>query len=282
MDRFVTSNTNDDLRSEGLIGPIELFSQEIAKNKFTQLLRESQSRFSRAKIWYKSPHQISQTVLNIASDNSLLKVVNEHLGDNFILWGSQLIRQGIGSTHRWHRDVEHEKWPGITIWIALDNLSAGTTISFITKSHLMSASPQQFIKDGLNLTNSDEVFRVAQRIDSSCKLVTYALKKGQFLAWDGPMWHSTTNSSQKVRSALILQFCSSSHLPLMPKTFDSPPTFFNIPVPSVLIKGVNLNAKNWIIYPRFIPRGDKLKLIVIFSWLILVKLQYRLRMKFLD
>jgi ectoine hydroxylase-related dioxygenase (phytanoyl-CoA dioxygenase family) len=245
--RFVTTKANNNLRVEGLIGPIELFTQEVAKDKFTQILKEKQQHEFNTQIWYKSLHQTSKTVLNIATENSLLKIVKDHLGDNLLLWGSQLIHQGIDSKHRWHRDVEHEKWPGITIWIALDGLSIDTTISFVAKSHLISPSPQHFIKNNLNLTDTESVITTAKGINEGCELLTYILKEGEFMAWDGPMWHSTSNSSHKVRSALILQFCSSSCLPLMPKTFDSPPTFFNVPVPSVLIHGVNLNPKNWII-----------------------------------
>jgi len=245
----MTTGYDSGFISSGLMGPLDLFSQEQATHLLRAIQREIEIPRSQKQFWYKSLHQISETVMSLARENAVLATVKEHLGDNILLWGSQLIQQGEGIGHRWHRDVEHEKWPGLTIWIALNNFSTKTTISFITKSHLINVSPQHFLNEGLNLNDSQEVLKTARKIDGKCELITFVLKEGQFMLWDGPMWHATANYSADVRSALILQLCSSSAVPLLPKNFDIPFQFYDVAAPSALVHGVNLNVKNWIINP---------------------------------
>jgi len=226
----MTASSASDLKSTGLLGPLNLFPREYAKIQFRAILKEIEHSHLKPQFWYKSLHQISETILSLARQHEILALAKEHLGDNILLWGSQLIHQAVGAGHRWHRDVEHEKWPGLTIWIASNNLSVNTTISFITKSNHIHVSPQHLLNEGLNIHDSQVVLKAAQAIEEDCQILTFALREGQYMVWDGPMWHSTTNSSSDIRSALILQFCSSSDVPLIPKVLIFPSSFMTCPL----------------------------------------------------
>lgn len=265
----------------GFLGPLALYSKKNANIKLKKILEEINRPQSRVKTWNKATHLISKTILDIASDRRILKITKDLLGDNILLWGSEIIQQEPGAKHRWHRDVEHEEWAGITFWIGLDNLDKNSSISFITKSNQLIASPQHFLED-LNLMGSKDIIKKAKAINSDCMLVCFSPDVGEFFFWDGPMWHATLNTGNKIRTALILQFCSSSYLPRQPKTFDIPPQFYKQPVPSVLMNGKNINNKNWIINPQCLHSNNRFVSFAAFHYFNLRKKIYRLKQKILN
>ena len=174
--------------------------------------------------WYKSLHEKSSRVVNTATSSAILDRLKPILGENILLWGSQFIGQRPKQSHGWHLDVEHGRWNGVTLWLGLKNLNKKTSISVITRSHLLSVMPQELAKQGVDIYDEKAILAAAQKLDPACELVTLHLEPGEFIVWSGKVWHTTHNHSEDTRFSLILQYCTPDNTVKIPLNYDYPDT----------------------------------------------------------
>jgi ectoine hydroxylase-related dioxygenase (phytanoyl-CoA dioxygenase family) len=174
-------------------------------------------------------------IVKIASSSIIIDKIKPILGENILLWSYKLICQEPKKYHRWHVDVEHYKWPGVTVWFALKNLNDKTSISLITHSHQLEITPQEL---GTNCT--DKILEIAQKRNSDCELKTLFLQPLEFIVWNGKLWHSTKNESSVERYSIVLQYCSTKEKPMYPLTYNIPNTLWRPDkVKCILVSGVN-------------------------------------------
>jgi ectoine hydroxylase-related dioxygenase (phytanoyl-CoA dioxygenase family) len=182
-------------------------------------------------------------IVKIASSSIIVDKLKPILGENILLWGYKLICQEPNKYHRWHVDVEHYKWPGVTVWLALKNLNEKTSISLITHSHDLPITPQE-----LNTNLTEEIVKIAQKINSNCELKTLFLQPLEFIVWNGMLWHSTKNESSVERYSIVLQYCNTKQRPMYPLTYNIPNTLWcSERVKCILVSGVNEYEHNTVI-----------------------------------
>ncbi len=233
----------DNFKKNSFLGPYDLIKSE----ELPAFIKKCKKFPSHVAPWEKSVHALMPEMLEIATRPQLLDKVKSILGNDVILWGSQIIVKKPSLKHEWHVDVETMNWGGLTCWVPLEN--AFKSISVITGSHDFKVSPQELHKKGiLNYFNDGEVLREAKKLNPDSEIIVPEIMPGQVVMWDGPNWHSAINNTNKIRVVMIMQFSTPDKLIRQPKNFDYPNTkFFDKPVPCVLASGQDNYKINYMI-----------------------------------
>lgn len=184
--------------------------------------------------WAKTIHLRLPEIAAIGTAPELVSLAKSILGGDVLLWGAELITKAPGKPHRWHVDVEHMEWDGITFWIALSNAGPQSTIKFIAGSHRLNVVPQQ-LGAAVDLYDDAAVLATLQYHAPAAGIVTGSIvsadmSPGDFTIFAGRAWHSTINETARTRHALILQYCRPSARIRVPRNYDIPTEWhFNQP-----------------------------------------------------
>lgn len=230
--------------NEGYSGPHKLLN-----NKECEDLLNEKYLISKSLSWYKSIHEKSLLVLNIASNKLILKKIKSVLGKNIILWGSHFVDQKPGKEHAWHIDVEYGSWNGLTLWMGLKNLNKKTSISLMTYSHLINDTPKELSnRNNFDIKNDYKILDEAKKLNPKCEIKIFNLRPGEFIIWSGRVWHKTLNLSNKERNSIIFQYCATNNKVKIPLNYDYPNTLWsNKEPPCVIVNGKDEYKLNRII-----------------------------------
>lgn len=191
--------------------------------KLFKLPPPSSTSNTRPIYWYKSAHLLVKEAADLALRKEILGRIKSILGNNILLWGTQLVRKKNNESHPWHSDIEHVEWNGVTVWIGLQNVGPDSTMKLITGSHLFKTTPQElYTKSSCDLNSDQEVLKLAQNLSNNAKLVTLDLRPGEFFIFSGNTWHASVNSSGRRRSAMICQFSKTDQRIRIPISFNLP------------------------------------------------------------
>jgi hypothetical protein len=187
--------------------------------------------------WIKGGHVAASVLRTLATSRSILDRVERVLGPDLLLWGSEVVARGPGQFHRWHADVEHLEWPGVTVWIGLAN-SLKASLRIIPGSHLFPTCPQEHVGQGdWSAVFDREVLDVARVYDPQAEIVTPTVRDGEALLFAGPLWHSSLNTTRSKRTAIILQYCSPAQKVQIPLNYDPPVRWAQGAPPCLLVRG---------------------------------------------
>jgi hypothetical protein len=234
--------------AEGYIGPFKL-SDDV---KLDTLLLERYLP-GRFLTWYKSFHEKSVPVIRTASVSEITDKLQLLLGNDILIWGSVFIGQKPEQAHNWHLDVEYGSGcNGATLWLGLKNLNSKTTVSLITRSHLLQTAPQE-LEDKFSIDTLDDnlILNEAKKLDARCELKIFTLNPGEFIIWSGRVWHSTLNNSDKTRFSIILQYCTPDNVPRIPLSYSYPDTkWSDARPPCVMVKGADAFHRNKLVHTK--------------------------------
>lgn len=236
------------LETEGYIGPFDLMTPEEAKKVLAAISTYPDDRLP----WWKARHAYVRAMYELGTQPAILERLKSILGPDIILWGSHIIRQSPHGRHRWHVDVEHAHWEGVTLWLALENVVPGECISVVTRSHTFDTTPQQIAKDlGTDLTDDEAVIAAARRHSAESRLVHVPIRDGQFFFFSGRAWHGTKNLTDLQRSAVIFQYTRPDSRVRIPTSFDYPHTqWSSLRPPVVLVHGEDRYGVNKLVPPE--------------------------------
>lgn len=193
-----------------------------------------------ARPWYKSLHGHVPAFHDLARHPVLVEAVTARLGPDVLAWGVSGMRKAPGERHPWHIDVEHIKWPGVSIFLGLSGtVPQRSGLKFIGGSHRLPA-PQWGLDDEGALAH-------ARAARPDCTLDYPPLGDGEFLLFDGPVWHASHNSGDGVRVAAILQYCAPSARVRIPLSFGEPPVWHDARPPCTLVAGNDRFGVNRIV-----------------------------------
>ena len=253
---------------QGWLGPFPLLTpleaSEIAeecmnfRSEFAspeELEVEIRSGRPQAKPWYKSLHGNKERIYDICADNRIVRKIASLIGDDVLLWGSSCNFITPGSGHRWHVDVEHLQWDGVSVFLGLQCMDQKSTLKIITGSHRIDPPPQSL---GIN---SDELaLRYCQEIYEDATLVNVPVSNGEFFLFSGRVWHASSNVTSETRASLIIQYCNSYQKTSVPLNFNPPIRWHPSQPPCALVSGNDLGRLNNIVrrpgrvaYPEFDP-----------------------------
>ena len=217
---FLDSDQAESFRELGFAGPFDLLDVPVA-NSLTKVLSRAKSRMffwhrvlSRVPLmkacfplsrWgaaksKKGIHAVNGDAYRLGSDRRVVERVSQVLGPDVLLCSSMVINQRPGASHYWHYDIEARDWNGLTVWVALANVSRKSTLQIITRSHRIPSPPPFGLSDEL-------IVAEAQRHDAACRKLALPAEPGQFYILARRLWHSSRNESSKKRSAMVLHYC---------------------------------------------------------------------------
>ncbi|MGA2869492.1 MAG: phytanoyl-CoA dioxygenase family protein [Verrucomicrobiota bacterium] len=244
----------DHFKRNGWVGPFPLLTHgEVSKlheiyessiHRFTSPSEAANLQKSQPfpKPWYKSLHAHLPDFKKLVNHPSLVERVSDLLGPDIIAWGVSVTVRQPGQIHRWHVDVEHKQWRGVSAFIGLTGTSSLSSLKVISGSHNITDMPQT-----LKVSNDIEALKEAKKRISSCEIQTISMSEGEFFIFDGLLWHGSINTSNLTRLAAIAQFSSTSERVGLPLSFDEPVRWHDSQPACILVKGRDEYGRNVII-----------------------------------
>lgn len=202
--------------------------------------------------WDKGLHAATPKVQQLSNNPVILDKVASILGEDLLLWSSHILSKKSTNNFSWHGDVEHIEWQGVTVWLALANVSQHSCMSVITRSHNLPdyTYPQELAKNcGLDCTSDRAVLEAAQKLDPRCELLSVDTKPGEFFMFAGKIWHSAKNSTPLERNAMIFQYSAPSQTVRIPIDCNPPILWKSSPPPCLLVKGKDKYGYNLVVAP---------------------------------
>jgi ectoine hydroxylase-related dioxygenase (phytanoyl-CoA dioxygenase family) len=148
-----------------------------------------------------------------------------------------------GARHRWHVDIEHARWPGITVFVGLRGTVPGRSgLRFVDGSHRVPVLPQ---RAGVS-SDESAVALAREHVPTAC-LSEPPVGDGELLAFDGLTWHSSENRSDGTRVALLVQYAPADARISIPLTWDDPIRWHASRPPCVLVAGSDLSGVNRLV-----------------------------------
>ena len=238
---------SDHFRKHGWIGPFPLLPPDGVKavveahnssiHRFMPGHMLSQARHADAFTqhpWFKSLHAYLPHFYDIACHPSLVSRVASIIGPDVVVWGVSVTIRRPRDIHRWHVDVEHRRWRGISAFIGLSGTSSLSTLKVIGGSHRIVQTPQE-----IGVSNDSEAIAEALKREPKCELVTPELREGEFFLFDGTLWHGSANIGEDTRYAVIAQYSPTSERIKIPLTWNEPIDWHQSSPPCVLVRGTD-------------------------------------------
>ena len=190
-----------------------------------------------ARPWFKSLHAHVPAFHDLARHPTLVAAVSERLGPDVLAWGVSVMRKGPGERHPWHVDVEHGDWPGVSVFLGLSGtVPQRSGLKLIGGSQRLPRPPHGLDDNG--------ALALARTALPDATLDYPPLGDGEFLLFDGPVWHASHNSGGGVRLAAILQYCAPSAKVRIPLSFGEPVEWHDARPPCTLVAGVDRSGFN--------------------------------------
>lgn len=242
--------------SKGWLGSFPLLSEQEA-NSLSNLYDKNRSRFVSGKEisssstdekfinkpWFKSLHAVIPSFRDLASHPSIVSKVCSILGENVILWGTSVTVREPGQIHRWHVDVEHIRWKGVSVFIGLTGASSLSTLKVISGSHKINCNSDFFE----NMPNDNNVLKEAQKYNKYNIVESIDIKTGDFFLFDGLLWHGSENKSNEKRYAVIAQYSTPDYRIEVPLNWNKPIRWANCNPPCILVSGQDTKQLNKLI-----------------------------------
>ena len=184
------------------------------------------------RLWFKSMHALVPEYYDAACHPAIVRRVASILGPDVIAWGLTLTRSMPGGVHRWHVDIEHLRWPGVSVYIGLVNSDLDSALKVLTGSHRMPEKPQAY---GVN-DDAGALAAVSPAVPEA-EIVRMPLRPGEFFLFDGRLWHGSHNTGPNIRLAMIIHYSRPDVRVQIPLNFDDPIHWHESRPPCVLVCG---------------------------------------------
>jgi hypothetical protein len=194
--------------------------------------------------WFKSLHAHVPYYYDIARHPAIVGRVVSVLGPDVLAWGLTMIRAVPGRVHRWHVDVEHRHWHGVSVYLGLEGIDIHSTLKVLEGSHRLDELPQ-----ALGVDDDAEALAAAQERVPGARVLPVPLEPGQFFLFAGRLWHASHNTGPRVRTAMIIHYSRPDAPVRVPLNFTEPVQWHPTPPPCVLVSGSDRHGVNRLVGP---------------------------------
>jgi hypothetical protein len=167
--------------------------------------------------WFKSLHAHYVDFYDAAAHCAVVSRLRTILGDDILAWGVSMTMRRPAQRHRWHVDIEHARWDGITVFIGLKNTMSGSSLTVISGSHRVNGLPQFS-----NIQSDLEALNACRSVEPGSELHTVDMNEGEFFIFHGRLWHSSLNKTDATRSSIVAQYSRPDAVFAIPLTYDEP------------------------------------------------------------
>jgi non-heme Fe2+,alpha-ketoglutarate-dependent halogenase len=216
----------------------------------TQLVAAGATDAFERRPWFKSMHALVPEYYDVASHPAIVSRVSSILGQDVIAWGLTLTRSAPGTVHRWHVDIEHLRWPGVSVYIGMVNNDLDSTLKVLSGSQRMADRPQAF-----GVQDDASALAAVRPKAPEAGIVRVPLQPGEFFLFDGRLWHGSHNTGAKVRIAMIIHYSRPDVRVQIPLNFEEPIHWHESRPPCVLVCGQDRYGVNRLVSrPEPLPR----------------------------
>jgi len=231
----------DQFARDGFVGPLKLLSAEECEKLAAYDLEEGPlaDRNSAKKLWL-----VDELMRDIVTRPSVREVLDPLFdGEDYCLWGAQLIDRIPEQVHPWHVDGESAREGFVSIWAAIENVGDAASLSMVKASHKQPEPLQAYFPAGHPACDDRDAVELIEKArahaddPSEIELVRTTVADGEGLFFDGRTWHGTWNKTTGKRRALLLQFARSDVPVRRPTSFyqypfeyDREQTFVVMPI----------------------------------------------------
>lgn len=242
---------------EGWAGTYNLLSAEEAANITSDYLKRKSNFLYPSDItclrekspekinetpWFKSLHAYIPSLFQLVCNDVIVAKVKSILGENVIAWGCCIVERKPKQIHRWHIDVEHQKWNGVSVFVGLNGISMNSSLTILTKSHKFNSAPQSF-----SFETTGDLIDYCTVKNPQSKILNVGLSIGDFFIFHGLLWHSSNNQTDNNRYALLIQYSTPDSEIDIPINWDPPVQWANVRPPCILVSGKDNYLINYII-----------------------------------
>jgi hypothetical protein len=192
--------------------------------------------------WFKSMHALVPEYYDAACHPAIVRRVASVLGPDVIAWGLTLTQSVPGGTHRWHVDIEHMRWPGVSIYIGLVNNDLDSTLMVLSGSQRMPERPQAF-----GVGDDASALAAVRPTVPGAEIVRTPIGPGEFFLFDGRLWHASHNTGPNTRIAMIIHYSRPDVRVQIPLNFDEPVRWHESRPPCVLVCGEDRHGINRLV-----------------------------------
>ena len=192
--------------------------------------------------WFKSMHALVPEYYDAACHPAIVGRVASILGPDVIAWGLTLTRSIPGGVHRWHVDIEHMRWPGVSVYIGLVNNDQDSTLKVLTGSHRMPERPQVY-----GVQDDAGALEAVRPMASGAEVVRVPIRPGEFFLFDGRLWHGSHNTGSDIRLAMIIHYSRPDVRVQIPLNFNDPIQWHESRPPCVLVCGEDRHGINRLV-----------------------------------
>jgi ectoine hydroxylase-related dioxygenase (phytanoyl-CoA dioxygenase family) len=169
---------------------------------------------------------------DVACHHAIVSRVASILGPDVLAWGLTLTRSIPSGVHRWHVDIEHLRWPGVSVYIGLVNNDQDSTLKVLSGSHRMPERPQAY-----GVEDDGGALAAVQPAEPEAEIVRMPTGPGQFFLFDGRLWHGSHNTGPNIRLAMIIHYSRPDVRVQIPLNFSDPIHWHESRPPCVLVCG---------------------------------------------
>jgi len=258
---LLTPEDHERFARDGWIGPFPLLSAEAARRLAPELRRAfDQTRgyfyaqrdelerfyanggsYYADAPWFQSLHALSPRLLEVARHPEIVDRVAQLIGDDVMLWATICFLQEAGGRLHWHSDNEFHHVSGVSAWIGSANTTPENALKLMPGSHRFPKRPEDYLSTGLEtmdtLASDDRALEIARQWQPDIDFARPEIHDGEFILFDGTLWHGSDNPGRAERCAMGLRFSAPDQRVRIPMTAWEPTIWDPAPPPTVMVRG---------------------------------------------
>ncbi len=193
--------------------------------------------------WFQSLHALSPRLLETAQRDAIADRVAELIGPDVMLWATICFAQDAGGRLHWHSDNEFHHVSGVSVWMGAANTTPENALKIMPGSHRYGRRPEDDLSTGavtmLELQNDDRALELARTVEPEAEIVRPPVHDGEFIVFNGNLWHASDNPTDEARTAMGLRFSAPDQRVRIPMTAWEPTIWDPTPPPTVMLRGAD-------------------------------------------
>lgn len=253
----------DRFGEQGFLEPIRVLSKQECQ-RFLHAAHDKSNHLPLT--WFKGQAVTNHAFYAIATHPKIIEVVKMLLGEDLLLFGAFIVKRLPNAVHPWHSDTETcvPRFKGVSVWMGLEHTTPESSLIIHPYSHHFGMSVQEVRHQygrHRSETTDEEIARWGKKRDHRSYVFKPPVTDGKAVFYDSRLWHSSHNTTQKTRQALVLNYTTPDTEVWLhdAKNLDWPFTRRIHPrPPCLLVSGHDRAKKNRVVSPPPLPqRGSR-------------------------
>ncbi len=191
--------------------------------------------------WFQSLHALSPQLLEVGKRPEIVERIASLLGDDVMLWATICFFQPPGGRLHWHTDNEFHHLQGVSVWMGAANTTPENALKIMPGSHRFPKRPEDYLCTGeetiFSMMEDERALEIARQWWPNADFVRPQIKDGEFIIFNGNLWHGSDNPSKQQRYAMGLRYSPPDQKVRIPMTPWEPTIWDPAQPPTVMVRG---------------------------------------------